>query len=84
MRVVFSPEPGVFEVRWMFLPTFIGQNLPMMKKLQDELSKKYVGQPVSDKLLDDINAYVVAWITKTFPLRGIDQYIEGLRFVVEE
>jgi hypothetical protein len=84
VRVVFSHRPGVYEVRWMFLPTFIGQNVPMMKQLETELTKTFVGRPAEDSVLDEVHEYVLNWIAKKFPLNGIRQYLEGISFVREE
>jgi len=70
------------ELRWMWLPLFLAQNTTLMNQLRDDLSKKFVNLEATDRVLDDIHAYVVQWLQERLPtLRGLDEFLKGIREV---
>lgn len=82
MRTVSSPEPGVFEVNWSWLPTFIGMNQQLQKKIVDEVSPQIVGKSLDDATLELAHDLVIGVIEREFPMiEGLRDYLDGLKFV---
>lgn len=79
MRWVMHEE-GKVEVRWIWLPTFIGQNIALMKRLDTALGK-YLGHRADDALLDEMNAFVVDFLCMEYPMPGLRKYLEALKHV---
>jgi len=73
-------ENGTAEVRWMWLPTFIGQNLELMRRLDAELVK-YVGHKADKKLLSTIHADIVEFLCREYPIPGLRKYLNAIEFV---
>jgi hypothetical protein len=70
------------EVRWMWLPMFIAQNVTMMKDLEGELTRRFVHQLATPDLLASANAFVIEWLAQKFPgIRGLDEYLKQLSLV---
>jgi hypothetical protein len=80
MRFVVAHE-AVVEVRWMWLPTFIGQNLELMRKLERELTTQFIGMKATEETLDMIHEWVVDRICKEYPLIGIRDYLHAIEKV---
>ena len=88
MRIIDYDFPtGRLEVKWMWLPTFIGQNQAVMKELQIAGQAMWYGKasPVDedDAFLDEVEEWVVQWICKRFPLEGLGQYLSAIKYVKE-
>lgn len=84
MKIVFQDLKGVFEVKWMWLPTFIGLNTPLMRKLESALTNKYAERPSTEALLDEVNEFVFSWLAQQFPdLHGLEQYLRGVVHIPE-
>lgn len=86
MRIIHHARDGVIEVKWMWLPTFIGQNYQVMVGLKDFLSKTYPPgkTEITEDLLDDIHSQVIAWLVVRFPLPGMLEYLKGIEHVQEQ
>lgn len=82
MRIV-TYENGRLEVKFMWLPVFIGQNMAMMKELQIAGQAKFGGLIYDDKTLAEIDDWVVNWICKRFPIEGLDKYLRAIEHVKE-
>ncbi len=82
MRVVVITAPGVLELNYMWLPTWIGSNAMLKQQLEKELSGKIVGRPLTEAELDEINKEVISGIVELHPeIEGLDDYLDGLKFV---
>jgi hypothetical protein len=82
VRVVHRTEPGVIELNWMWLPTWIGMNQQLTRELNEELSRHIVGRPLTDETLDDISEIIVNYLEDRYPhLEGLRDYLDGLKFV---
>jgi hypothetical protein len=82
MRLI-NFENGRLDVKFMWLPVFIGQNAAAMNELQIAGLAKFRNSPVTDAVLDEVNAWVIQWICKRFPIEGLDQYLSAIRNVKE-
>lgn len=85
MRVLQVADDGAIELRWMWLPTFIGQNYLVLKEL-GEAWKKQFPQGVSNTAdaLDAMHTFTIDWLCKKFPLHGLNQYLTAIENVQEE
>lgn len=82
MRTVVSSAPGVIEVNWSWLPTFIGMNSKLQTQIVAAVSPYIVGKPVDDETLDLAHDLVVEEIVKTFPrTEGLREFLDSLKFV---
>lgn len=82
MRAVVVTHPGVLELNWMWLPTWIGSNAQLQKKLSKELDGKFIGRPLTEAELDEINDEVIGYLVEEYPLiEGLGDYLDGLKYV---
>lgn len=80
MRLVQLTAPGRVEVNFMWLPTWLGINKEVKEALERELAP-LVGQEATDELLDAVNDKLLALIEQRHPIRGLRDYLDGLKFV---
>lgn len=82
MRAVVITAPGVLELNFMWLPTWIGSNAMLKRKLEEELSGKIVGRPLTEAELDEINDEVINVLEELNPaVEGLREYLDGLKYV---
>jgi hypothetical protein len=79
MNVVVQTDPGVLELNFMWLPTWIGMNANLKKEIEEELRKEIEGKPLDTTRAHD---FVVRLLVKKYPeLRGLDHYLDGLKYI---
>lgn len=85
MRLVTVDDSGKeLMLNYMWLPTWIGINNPLKKRLEDELKPVLMGKVINDKLLDEAHDLTVDFFVKSFPkLPGLRDYLDALKFVQE-
>jgi hypothetical protein len=83
MRTVILTDPGVLELNWMWLPTWIGMNARLKQSIEQELAPIVQGKAMTDQELDAINSWVIARIVTECPLPGVSDYLDGLKFIQE-
>lgn len=82
MRFVVRTGPGVLELNWMWLPTFIGMNNGLKKRIEEELAPLLEGKELTEDLLDSASARVVEIICKMHTaLPGLRDYLDAIKFV---
>lgn len=82
VRVVVHTRPGVVELAYTWLPTWIGINTSLKKEIETALSKKIVGRVISEKTLDDIHDEVIDFLAQRFPnVDGLRDYLDSLKFI---
>ena len=82
MRTVVLTEPGLLELNWSWLPTWIGMNSTLKKEIEVECAKGVVGKEATDATLEAINDQVIAFLESRFPnIEGLRDYLDGLKFV---
>ncbi|CAB4131219.1 hypothetical protein UFOVP276_163 [uncultured Caudovirales phage] len=81
MRVVNEVEPGVIELNFMWLPTFISQNVPLMKELKRDLEKTFLREQVTEETLNSMHASVIMWLEQRFPFDGVGKYLHAIEEV---
>jgi len=66
----------------MWLPTWIGMNGQLIKEIVEHISPIFVGQPLTDEILDHAGDAVVQYLSRKFPnIKGIFEYLDGLKYV---
>jgi hypothetical protein len=81
MRAVVATRPGVLELNFMWLPTFIGMNSAMATELQAHLKEKLVGVELTEQVLDFAHDQVLDFLAQRFPVEGLRDYLDALKFV---
>lgn len=81
MRCVQYIGNGVVELNYMWLPTWIGQNTALKAELEKKLKEDVVGRGVTEELLDDLHDAVINYLTEKYPIEGLFDYLDGLKFV---
>ena len=78
---VTSPRPGIMEVNYMWLPTWIGMNTNLLKTLSEAAGKAAVGLPLPEALQAG-HVAVLDCLDEKYPeLHGLRDYLESLRLV---
>ena len=82
MRLVVSPEPGIVELAYTWLPTWIGINTALKQKLEDKLQEEAVGKPMTEETMQELHDKVMDFFVEEFPeIIGLRDYLDGLKFV---
>lgn len=86
MRLVVETDPGVVELNWVWLPTWMGQNTVFKRQVEEHVQAWLAQQPqpvkIDTKLLNDLDDLIAAYIHKTFPEpKGLMKFLEGLAYV---
>ena len=81
MRLIHLTKPGHLEVNFMWLPTWLGINRAVKDVLEQDLNSKVVGIPATEENLDAINEMVLESLLQKYPITGLRDYLEGLKFV---
>lgn len=86
MRVVQETAPGVVELNWVWLPTWLGQNTAIKKEIEDHMRAWMSEQgplKLNDETLDRMHVEVLNFLREKFPNEpcGLIKYLEGLAHV---
>lgn len=83
MLAVVRTAPGVIEVNYLWLPTWIGMNAALMRDVEAHMKAHTVlGQPLNEETLRGLHNEVVLYLSARFPgLTGLGQYLNGLATV---
>lgn len=71
-------DDGLLEIRFMWLPVFIGQSVHVLKELEIAGRAKFQGVEVTDSVLDEIHQWVVEWLCRRFQIEGLREYLQGI------
>lgn len=81
MRFIHLTEPGRLELNFLWLPTWLGINGAVKDSIEKKINDSVVGLPATDENLDRINDQVIALLVETYPIVGLIDYLEGIKFV---
>jgi len=82
MYLVTSTEPGRLEIRYTWLPTWMGINSSFLARLDAQIGKAFIGRPMNEATLAEAHEAVVDVICTSFPqIQGLRDYIDALKFV---
>lgn len=73
---------GRLEVNYLWLPTWLGINSTVLRKLEELLSSQIVGMQATEENLDQINDLVLDTLVEEHKeVIGLRDYLDGLKFV---
>lgn len=82
MRTIVVTGPGVIELNYMWLPTFLGMNSVLKREMEAELQKQMTGLLTDAKGLDRAHEIVVEYLQKKFPeIRGLDRFLDAMKYL---
>lgn len=82
MRLVVSTDPGIVELCYTWLPTWIGLNTALKQKLENSLGKEAVGKPMTEETLQFLHDKVIAFLEEEYPnIVGLRDYLDGIKFI---
>ena len=81
MRLVHLTAPGRLELNFMWMPTWLGINKDAKEIIEGELRSKVVGMGTTEDELDVINDMVMEVLMTKYPIEGLRDYLDGLKFV---
>jgi hypothetical protein len=82
MRAVVMTEPGVLEMNYMWLPTFIGMNTALKAEVEKSLAPQLLGMPLDEATLDWAHEQVVSILEKRFAhVTGLRDFLDSLKFI---
>jgi len=82
MRLV-SVERNAVVLNYMWLPTWLGQNLQFKQDMERELRAQIVGKPIDPSTLDEVHRMIIDHICTKYPLPGLRDYLDGIKFLEE-
>jgi len=80
MRLIHVVDKAV-ELNFMWLPTWLGQNAKFKQQLERDLAPQIQGMEMTEPNLDKIHDMVLDYIVEKFPIPGLFDYLDGLKFV---
>ncbi len=83
MRTVIKTAPGVVELNYMWLPTFVGMNSTLKWKMEQRLKPKLEGKELTNSLLDEANELVIKFLCEEFPVEGLGEHLRSLRKITD-
>jgi hypothetical protein len=84
VKLIVRAGKGRVELNYMWLPTFIGMNGVLIKEIEEKFSSQLVGKVLTSELLDGVSEQVKEYLAEKFPIIGLWDYLDGLKFVDEE
>lgn len=85
MKLVVETDPGVIELNWMWLPTWLGHNAEFKKEVELHILEWVKSQGMvttSSEDLERMSNEVLHFILMKFPEpRGLDLFLKALRHV---
>ena len=81
MRTILLTDPGTLELNWQWLPTWVGLNQQLIKRLEKEITPLVKGKELTEDDLDRVNDKVIELIAQECPLPGVSDYLDGIKFV---
>jgi len=85
MRLVHEvkDKPGVFEVKWTWLPYFLAADAELVRAVDEKLNESFSGAPPSEELMDEIHGTVIDVIMDKYPIPGLSWYLSAIKEVQE-
>lgn len=82
MKLIVATEPGVVELNFMWLPTWLGMNNIMKAEIEEKIGPMLVGKDLTEEVLDEAHEAVIIFLEERFRnIKGLREYLDGLKFV---
>jgi hypothetical protein len=83
VRVV-NVDGSRLELNFMWLPTFISQNMHVMRELEQEWRRTFSSYPATEENLDVIHDWTIGWLANRFNIPGLITYLSAIKEVKED
>lgn len=82
MRVVVATLPGVVELNWQWLPTWLGLNTQLKAEVDKAVREEIVGKVLNEETLEWAHEKVVEVILSKYSgISGLREFFEALKNV---
>ena len=79
MLLVAEIEPGEYELLYMWLPTWLGVNINMKRRVERHLEEKFVGKEASEQ---ELHEAVIDFLCAEFPaISGLRAFLSAVSYV---
>lgn len=79
MLLVEELEPGVHELLYMWLPTWVGMNVVLLQEVEVHVREHFVGKAAT---LSDVHNEVIQFLVNKFPeVQGLREYLSAVEQV---
>lgn len=86
MRIVGvnKHKTSQLEVKWMWLPTFIGQNSHLLQMLDRDVQQEFPPPyEATEEKLEEIHVFVINWFGEVLGIPGLVEYLKAIELVPE-
>jgi len=85
MRLVVQTDPGVLELNYTWLPTWIGINNQFKNEMEKKLKTDIVGLTMDEAGLEKAHRLVLDYICEKNPgIKGLYEYLDAMKYVYVE
>lgn len=82
---IVGDKLDTIEINWMWLPTFVGQNKPLLDKLETALREEFLTPfEATEEALDKMHDFAVGFLCKQICICGFAEYLHAIKSVGEE
>jgi hypothetical protein len=81
VRYIAVTGKGEVELRYMWLPTFIGMDPHLSRKIEEKVSPMLIGKEATDTLLEEAHEAVIDLICEHHKIPGLRDFLDALKFV---
>ena len=82
MRLVVQTDPGVLELNYTWLPTWLGINNAFKQEMEKHLKSQVVGLTFDERGLEKAHRLVIDYICeKNKGISGLYEYLDALKYV---
>ena len=82
MRLVVQTDPGVLELNYTWLPTWIGINNAFKNEMEKKLKAEIVGLTLDERGLEKAHRLVIDYICEKNPgIKGLYEYLDAMKYV---
>lgn len=81
MHLTVEEEPGTLGLNFMWLPTWIGMNHALKKKIEEKISEDFVGKDLNEETLAAMDEAIIQLLASEFPEIEFADYVRGIQHV---
>jgi len=84
MRLTVEVAPGVIELNWMWLPTWIGLNHSIKKEIEEKVGQAFIQRELTEDTLEELDEVIISFLQDKFPNVRFEKYLRALKDVHQE
>lgn len=79
MRLVVATDPGTVEINYTWLPTWIGLNAQLLRRMADRIRPFARDRVLDDATLEALETSLIRMLCEEFPhVKGLDALLRGV------